>query len=216
LSSYAQALKEKKIEAGVIILSFPQAAVIYLEANKTTPEQLEIQMVFAPRKRYSFRIQTVKLLEYSIEGIVEGGLSALLPFYILKLRKAARQTVGAAERKEVERAFREVGMQLKEAIEGCGEREGYSDEDIVTLLERLEGLIEYIGKGYKLREVTTMLDESLMGYGKRLSLVAERKGLQEGLRKGLQEGAVERQRLEQENEGLRRELEELRRKLSEN
>jgi hypothetical protein len=38
----------------------------------------------------------------------------------------------------------EVGIQLKETTEGCREQEGYNDKDIVTLLERLEGLIEYL------------------------------------------------------------------------
>lgn len=209
--SYAQALKEKHIHPGLIILPFPQAAVIYLETSKAPPEQWEIQVVFPPDTPHSFKIQAVKLLEYTIEGIVEQGLSALLPFYMLKLRKPAREAKSAAEREEVERAFKEVGIQVKETIEACGEREGYSDEDIVTLLERLEGLIQYIGKGYKVTEVTTMVEESLIGYGKRLALAAEQEGLQKGLQKGLQEGAVERQRLEQENKRLQRELAELKR-----
>jgi hypothetical protein len=44
--------------------------VIYLEASKTTLEELEIQVVLPPSSGHGFRIQTVELLEYSIEGVV--------------------------------------------------------------------------------------------------------------------------------------------------
>jgi PII-like signaling protein len=178
--SYAQALKNKHIHAGRIILPFPRAAVIYLEGGKALPGEWEIQVVFPPDNPHSFKIPTVKLLEYSITGMVEEGLAVLLPFYMLKLRKAVRQVKSTTERQEVEAAFREVGLEVKAAIEGCGEREGYSNENIVTLLERLEVLIQYIGRGYNILEVMTMVKESLMGYGKRLALDAEQKGLQEG------------------------------------
>jgi hypothetical protein len=52
--------------------------------------------------------------------------------------------------------------------------------DITTLLERLSGMAEYAGKGYRTTEVKEMIDTSLMGYGKRLLMEGEQKGRKEG------------------------------------
>jgi hypothetical protein len=195
--SFAQALREKEAKEGVITLSFPRAAVIYLEAGRTVPDTLEIRLAFSGGVTHRYVIETVKLLEYSIEGIVERGLSALLPFYILKLRKAARRAKTAEERKEVEAGFREMGFGLKEAIERGAEKGRLNDEDLATLLERLAGLVQYVGEGYQTTEVKDMLDKTCIGYGTRMRL------------EGKREGEAERRRLEQENERLKREIEEL-------
>ena len=186
--SYAQALREKGTKDGVITLPFPRAAVIYLEAGRAVPDNLEIRIVFPGNKICRYQIKTVRLLEESIEGIVERGLSALLPFYILKLRKPARQAKTAEERKDVEAGFRELGAKLTEEIEGGAEKDGFSEGDIGNLLERLAGLLQYIGKGYQTTEVKSMLSEKYMGYATRME------------RKGERKGAAERRQLEKENE----------------
>ncbi|MDR0639314.1 MAG: hypothetical protein LBG27_10530 [Spirochaetaceae bacterium] len=74
--SYAQALREKETKDGVITLPFPRAAVIYLEVGRMVPDTLEIRITFPGGGTYRHTIETVKLLEHSIEGIVERGLSA--------------------------------------------------------------------------------------------------------------------------------------------
>jgi hypothetical protein len=42
-----------------------------------------------------------------------------LPFYILKLRKAAKRAKTDDEKREIEEGFKELGLKLKDAIE-CG------------------------------------------------------------------------------------------------
>jgi hypothetical protein len=123
----------------------------------------------------------------------------------VKLRKAMRRAKTAEERQQVEAMFKEMVFKLKEAIEGSAEKDRLSDEDIGNLLERLAGLVQYIGQGYRTAEVKSMLDESYMGYATRMRL----KGEQEGERKGVRKGAAERRRLEKENERLRWEIEKL-------
>jgi hypothetical protein len=54
------------------------------------------------------------------------------------------------------------------------------EADITTLLERLSGMVEYVGRGYKTTEVKKMINTSLMGYGKVLLLEGEKKGRKEG------------------------------------
>jgi hypothetical protein len=92
------------------------------------------------------------------------GFTPLLPFYILKLRKAAKRVKTDAEKWEVEEGFKELGLKLKEAIEAGGG--SISEEDTVTLLERLYELVEYTGRGYRTMEIETILDNSLKGTGR--------------------------------------------------
>jgi hypothetical protein len=206
---FAQALKEKEAKDGVITLPFPRAAVIYLEAGGGTPDTLEIRVKFPGGETGRYAIETVKLLEHSIEEIAGRGLSALLPFYIVKLRKPAKRAKTAEERAEVEAGFRELAVRLKEAIEGGLEKGEFSEEDAGNLLERLAGLVQYVGRGYKTTEVKDMLSERYMGYATRMRLKGERKGE----RKGKLEGEAERRRLEQEVEQRKLEGEAERRRL---
>jgi predicted transposase/invertase (TIGR01784 family) len=124
----------------------------------------------------------------------------LLPFCIIRLRREARQAKTAEERRKVGEGFKELGIKLKEAIEG-GKYTGRFDEtDIVTLLERLYGLVDYVGKGYETTEVKEMLDTSMMGYGQVLLMRGEQRGRLEGEQCGRLEGE-QRGRLEGERRG---------------
>jgi predicted transposase YdaD len=111
-----------------------------------------------------------------------------LPFYILKLRKAAKRAKTDAEKRKVEEDFKETGLKLKVAIEGgVG---GISEEDIATLLERLVRLVDYVGRGYRTVEVKTMLNNSLKGYGQVLLERGERRGERRGKLEGKLETAM--------------------------
>ena len=184
---YAQALKEKETKGGIITLPFPRMVVIYLEAGSGTPETLTVRMRFPDGTEHDFNVRTLKLLEYTVEELAERGLAALLPFYIIRLRKAARHAKTEEERREVEEGLRELGMELIKAIER-GADEGQLDEaDVATLLERLLRLLDYVGQRYKTTEVKKMGNTALMGYGQALALKHERKGA----RKGRLEGKLE-------------------------
>jgi hypothetical protein len=160
---YAHALKNRTTTDGVIILSFPRAIVIYLEAGATTPDKLTVRLRFPDDSKHDFTVKTLKLLDYDVDELAGRGFTPLLPFYILKLRKTAKRAKTDAEKREVEEGFKELGLKLKDAIEAGGG--SISEEDTVTLLERLYGLVEYTGRGYRTVEVETMLNNSLKGYG---------------------------------------------------
>jgi hypothetical protein len=172
---YAQALKDKAIKDGIIVLPFPRMIVIYLEAGNITPDVLKIRLEFPDGTEHDFNVKTLKLLDYGAEELAGKGLVPLLPFYIVRLRKEAKRAKTEEERRRVEEAFRELGMKLAKTIEGSA-RECLLDEaDITTLLERLSGMVEYVGKGYRTTEVKEMIDTSLMGYGKRLLMEGEQR-----------------------------------------
>jgi hypothetical protein len=189
---YAQALKDKKAKDGMILLPFPRIMVIYLEAGAATPDVLTVRMKFPDATEHDFNVKTLKLLDYSVEELTERGLTALLPFYIIRLRKAARQAVTEEERAKVEAdEFKELGIKLKETIERSVDGGLFNDEDIATLLERLFHLVKHIGEGYKTAtEVKKMINTSLIGYGPALVLKGERKGKLEDARNALKKGLL--------------------------
>jgi hypothetical protein len=85
------------------------------------------------------------------------------------------------EKSRAEAEFKELALKLKDAIEQSAAEGQLSDEDIVTLLERLSRLAEYAGGKYKtVTEVKKVLDTSLMGYGQILALKYKREGKREG------------------------------------
>jgi predicted transposase YdaD len=114
----------------------------------------------------------------------------LLPFYIIKTRKAARQARTKEELAKLETGFKELALKLKDAIERSLNEGVLVAEDIVTLLERLSHIVEYAGEKYKsATEVKEMLDTSLMGYGQVVRMEGERIGEQKGKREGILEAA---------------------------
>jgi hypothetical protein len=52
------------------------------------------------------------------EELAGKGLTPLLPFYIVRLRKEAKRAKTDEERRRVEEAFRELGFKLAKTIEG--------------------------------------------------------------------------------------------------
>jgi hypothetical protein len=183
---YAEALKDKETLDGVILLPFPRMIVIYLEAGRAAPDVLTVRMKFPDGTGHDFKVKTLKLLDRSVEELAEHGLAALLPFYIIRLRKSAGKAGSDAE-------FKELALKLKDAIEQNAAEGQLNDEDILTLLERLSRLAEYVGGKYKtVTEVKKMLDTSLMGYGQELALKYKLKykleGKLEDARNALNEG----------------------------
>jgi hypothetical protein len=163
--------------------------VIYLEAGAATPDELTVRLVFPDGSEHDFTVKTLKLLDHDVDELAGRGFTPLLPFYILKLRKAAKRAKTDTEKREVEEGFKELGLKLKDAIEADGG--SISGEDTVTLLERLYGLVEYTGRGYRTVEVKTMLNNSLKGYGQVLAEQSRLEGRLEGEQKGRLEGKLE-------------------------
>jgi hypothetical protein len=191
---YAEALSDRETKDGVILLPFPRMIVIYLEAGRLVTDILTVRMKFPDGSEHDFRVKALKLLDHSVEELAEHGLAALLPFYIIRLRPPAglqsvRKAVGDEKKRRVEADFKELALKLKDAIEQGAAEGQFNDEDIVTLLERLSRLAEYVGGKYKtVTEVKKVLDTSLMGYGQVLALKYKREGKLEAARNALNEG----------------------------
>ena len=70
-----------------LVLRFPHSAVLYLQDNGSTPDQLHCQIQFQDGSTYEYTIPTLKVQSYSLEEIHEKHLCVLIPFLPLRFRK---------------------------------------------------------------------------------------------------------------------------------
>ena len=71
-----------------VILDFPKQLIIYLYHESPIPDELSVTIRFENNNEISYRIKTVDFLNESIEDINNKGMILLIPFALLKLRKA--------------------------------------------------------------------------------------------------------------------------------
>lgn len=80
------ALADSRVEGNELHVDFPNAAVMFLRSNETTPEQMKIH-IHTPNGSVSYDIPTLKIASYSIDDLFEKRLYFLIPFYIFNLEK---------------------------------------------------------------------------------------------------------------------------------
>ncbi len=70
-----------------IRLRFPHSAVLYLQDNRNTPDELICQVQFQDGGTYEYRVPALKVQSYSLEEIQQKHLCVLIPFLPLRFRK---------------------------------------------------------------------------------------------------------------------------------
>lgn len=68
-------------------LEFPKSCVLYLRSGNTTPDVLEVDVVFADETVHVYKIPVLKAENYTKDAIFEKNLLLLLPFYIIRYEK---------------------------------------------------------------------------------------------------------------------------------
>lgn len=81
------ALSYRKEMSGEMVLQFPHSAVLYLQDNGNTPEELNCAIRFQDGGTYVYRVPVLKVQAYTIEEIKEKHLCVLIPFLPLRFRK---------------------------------------------------------------------------------------------------------------------------------
>lgn len=70
-----------KKSGGVLTLTFPHSAVLFLRSNKNTADAMKMRFV-TPGGEVSYDIPVIKMQRYSLEEIWEKEFYLLIPFYI--------------------------------------------------------------------------------------------------------------------------------------
>jgi hypothetical protein len=151
-------LERKEVVDGLITVTFPRVRVFYWEPNAKTPDTMELALVFPDGTRHGFTAETYKPLEHPVSELVKQKQFLLLPFHILKFRKAVEKARTTGERQVLAGEMRELTTALVGATK-LGVREGIltgeERSDLLDLMTRLQnetyqGYIEFEGENMQI------------------------------------------------------------------
>ena len=80
------ALDSAAIESNKLTVTIPNASVIFLRSDKSTPDEMIIEMI-TPGGSVEFKVPVMKIKTYSLKEIFRKELYFLLPFYIFNMEK---------------------------------------------------------------------------------------------------------------------------------
>ena len=80
------ALALAALESNKLTVMIPNASVIFLRSDKSTPDEMVIEMI-TPGGKVEFNVPVMKIKTYSLKEIFRKELYFLLPFYIFNMEK---------------------------------------------------------------------------------------------------------------------------------
>ena len=162
-------------------IRLPQSCVLYLRSCSTTPDHLEVEILFPDGRAVEYRVPTVILDHYSKEEILRKDLLMLLPFYALRYEKETKKLEEDSEKLHLFlKEYEEIRLHLEKEFEEYTEL--YTD--LITLIVKIA---EYI---FRKEEIVKKGIGDVMG-GKVLELESERlykKGFAQGITQGITQG----------------------------
>lgn len=148
------AIRDSKLEDGVLVVRFPDSAVLCLRSTDSTPDHFKVRIVVRGNKSVEYEIPTMKMANYNSETIFERNLYFLLPFLPFndeKRYKACNED--NAKLGQLLMEYQGVVFELEENIND-GKVEGQAIKDLTVLFEQV-------------------VDQLAMNYGKVRKGVAE-------------------------------------------
>ena len=134
--SVADAAETGELIGNRLVVTIPQAAVLYLRSRRNTPNQMEIVMN-TPGGSVSFPVPLMKMKDYRLENIFEKKLYFLLPFYIFTHENAFPQYEQNPEKlKELQQEYGEIMARL-DALMESGEMTAYEKQTIIDMAKRV-------------------------------------------------------------------------------
>jgi hypothetical protein len=187
--SYLEGMRNRTTKGHVTEIKLVPAIVIYLEPGPSTPDTLSVKITGMDGTSHTFTYPTLKLLDCTVEELEERGLSILLPFYLLKLRKHVQSAKTAEKRQALAGEMKDLVEKLTAAV-ARGEKNGKLDKsDMQTLIALMGKLYDNLYKGYpEFEEVHEMVDDMLLTAVDEAELrgiaLGEARGKSEGLALG--------------------------------
>lgn len=80
------AVENSEVNRNKLVAELPQAAVLYLQSTRNTPDELEI-LIKSSGRYLLHKIRVIKLMNYTVDDIFEKKLYFLIPFHILVYKK---------------------------------------------------------------------------------------------------------------------------------
>ncbi len=169
-------------------IRFPESAVLYLRHGKTTPDEIQMEVVFPDNATVTYRVPIIKVQQYTEDDIIGKQLYFLIPYAIMKYEHAGKEVLSKISA-EYEAFYR--GM-LDARDEGLLNE--YDMSNIIDFTNRLASYLFEENQEMK-REVNAVMGgEVLETYADRMIAKGRLEGEIEGERKGRLEGEIEGER----------------------
>lgn len=121
-------------------LEFPKSCVLYLRSGNTTPDVLEVDVVFADETVHVYKIPILKAENYTKDAIFEKNLLLLLPFYIIRYEKQGSLLCKNSGRLEMLlQEYEDIRKHLEMAL--LSEEKSALYADLVELIIRISNYI---------------------------------------------------------------------------
>lgn len=175
------ALDEGKVEGGVLTVTFPHSAVLYLRCSESTPDKLETKIV-TPGGSVTYGIQVMKAPEYTVGEIFEKGLLFLIPFHIFSHERKFKEY--ERDGRGLESLKSEYG-QIRASLEELLDKGAISEYMKCTVIDMSNKVLEHIAKNYvSVREgVRSAMGGRVLEYeAKTIKNEGREEGREEGIR----------------------------------
>jgi len=180
------ALDSGKIINHKLIVTIPNAAVLFLRSNKKTPNAMTI-VINTPGGSVNFDIPIIKVNSYSLDEIFEKNLYFLLSFYIFNLEKNfPKYEKNPAELKNLKKEYMNFMARLEQAVTDGK----IFTHDKRTILEMSKKVLENIAVKYNnvQKEVKEIMGGKVLDYeGRNIFYEGIERGRYEGIEQGRSE-----------------------------
>ena len=140
-----EALDSGTITKYKLIVTIPNAAVLFLRSKKSTPNFMNI-VINTPSGSVSFDVPVIKVQSYSLQQIFDKNLFFLLPFYIFNLEKNFPQYEhNEAALQSLKNIYSDFMLRLENAV-NAGYISAYYRR---TILDMSKKVLENIAAKYK-------------------------------------------------------------------
>jgi hypothetical protein len=168
--------RTKSATGDKITVSLPQARIIYWETSPQTPDEVTLELVFPDGSIHNYQVETFKFLDHGLKELEERKMVLLLPFYILKLRKAAAAAQTGEKRKELSREMKNLLEELFAITLRNGKTGILSSEEVRLSIGLMERLYNELYKGYiEFEEADAMLQAEILTREEMAEIRAEKR-----------------------------------------
>ncbi|MDR1446652.1 MAG: hypothetical protein LBI90_07155 [Treponema sp.] len=160
---FQYALRNKTDFKGLLTISMPRSCIIYLTPGIKKTKQPAFRLLFPDGSTHIYKVRAFYLLNHEIRELEEQKMVILLPFYILKLRKAAEK---AGNHEKLQELSREAANMVNEILKTAerSEKSGILNaEELHLLTELLDRLYnEVYRKDIEFKEADMRLQDIIM------------------------------------------------------
>jgi hypothetical protein len=124
-----------------------------------------LRLKFPDGSCYDYEVATFNPLRHSVKELEKKGMAILLPFYVLKLRKAVEKAGSGAERQKLSARMLKLLGELDEAVKNCEQKGQIDEQDALDILRNLARLHrELFGSYEEFVEENTIMQEKYVRY----------------------------------------------------